>query len=444
MMALGNLTFGLLVSIYSRTTNTRNPHLNLWRVASLVTGVGFLIGWMRPLLPTWAQSYAHVGNAMQIVGLCLMLGAMAGFFKVPRWQSGLKHLVVLEVIVYAASVLLSSNQHHRIIVGTLAASVPYLGIVVLLVRDRQHDRWLTRVMASSDALVIALLLTKVGMGMSGVEFTPYAGYSINGWLYSVAFLAMMGNGFGFLLLVKQADDQDLLLAMDKLSVADERQRQFIAMLSHEVRSPLAVIDATTQLMRLKLPPESTDRELLERIRRGTHRLLAFFENALTQDRLDNPGFVVAPHPVNLGHLVTSIKESQEYFATGRVLQMALDTPDIHVLGDDGLLRVMLDNLLSNAIKYSAPDSSVRIHLALQGPLACLAIHNQGLPIPPDELPLLFEKYHRGRAAQGIPGAGLGLTLVKHIVDMHSGQISVKSQAGEGTLVEVCLPVAAVK
>nr|WP_238993846.1 sensor histidine kinase [Calothrix sp. PCC 6303] len=98
------------------------------------------------------------------------------------------------------------------------------------------------------------------------------------------------------------------------------------------------------------------------------------------------------------------------------------------------------NLLSNAVKYSPPDSTVTFRLASDEKQATFEIQDQGIGIPSDDLPRLFESFHRATNVGNIQGTGLGLAIVKNCVDIHQGTITIKSQLGTGTTFIVTLPL----
>ncbi|NEQ25275.1 MAG: sensor histidine kinase, partial [Microcoleus sp. SIO2G3] len=108
--------------------------------------------------------------------------------------------------------------------------------------------------------------------------------------------------------------------------------------------------------------------------------------------------------------------------------------------DERLLRKSLTNLLSNAIKYSPQESTVRFVLECTGSVAVLIIQDEGIGIPAEDLPKLFESFHRASNVGTIPGTGLGLAIVKKCVDLHGGQITVDTVLGIGTTFVVTLPL----
>lgn len=119
------------------------------------------------------------------------------------------------------------------------------------------------------------------------------------------------------------------------------------------------------------------------------------------------------------------------------------TEDLWLKGNAELLERAVINLLTNAVQYSPPDSAVSVHVYQAAHLACLAISDEGYGIDPEELPLLFDRYHRQKRSEiaGAHGTGLGLSFVKTVVEKHRGEINVDSRPGEGTTFTLKLPIA---
>ena len=107
--------------------------------------------------------------------------------------------------------------------------------------------------------------------------------------------------------------------------------------------------------------------------------------------------------------------------------------------DEKLLRSILENLLTNAIKYSPPGSNIDFSLGCDQGQAIFQIRDEGIGIPPEDLPRLFEPFHRGKNVENIPGTGLGITVVKKYLDVQRGKIVLDSQVGVGTTVTVTIP-----
>lgn len=218
------------------------------------------------------------------------------------------------------------------------------------------------------------------------------------------------------------------------------QRHFIAMLSHEVRSPLAVINTAGQLLALRSKDVPAQQALAQRILRGSARLSYFFDNCLTQDRIDNHSFALEPAPVDVAELCLWVTENGGQLSTDHPLRLDVEPGLPSLQGDPVLLRVMLMNVLSNAFKYSDPGTSVALSVYRQGEVCRFAVDDEGPGIPLVEQQRVFEKYRRGRAAEGKPGAGLGLALVKRIVDLHGGTVLLQPRQPRGMRFVIDIPL----
>ncbi|MDO8466069.1 MAG: PAS domain-containing sensor histidine kinase [Gallionella sp.] len=229
-------------------------------------------------------------------------------------------------------------------------------------------------------------------------------------------------------------------AKEAAELALAEQRQLIAMISHEYRSPLAVIDSATQLLSIKLATESDTAPIIARIRRGVFRLANFLDNCLIEGRMDSDGLTLHSSSTNLYALAESVIESAQLISESHRFIAELD-PDLPMLdSDQQLMGVMLLNLLGNAIKYSPPGSEIRLRIKHTGQACSFEVIDQGPGIPADELPFVFKKYMRGRAVTSIPGAGLGLSLVAKIAALHGGRVEMESREGEGAHVTVTIPL----
>lgn len=217
------------------------------------------------------------------------------------------------------------------------------------------------------------------------------------------------------------------------------QRQFIAMLSHEVRSPLAVIHTAAQLLVLRLKDMPAQQAILERILRGSTRLNYFFDNCLTHDRIDNQSFTLHPSSVDLGELVGWVVESGTQMSAEHTVDVRLQPglPALH--GDPLLLRIMLTNLLSNAFKYAPSHEPVTLRVRPDNGHCLLSVEDGGPGVPESEQALIFEKYRRGRGAEGKPGAGLGLALVQRIAELHQGSVSYSNRIPHGACFTIRIP-----
>jgi signal transduction histidine kinase len=233
--------------------------------------------------------------------------------------------------------------------------------------------------------------------------------------------------------------QSLNIALEAAHLREADQRQFIAMLSHEVRSPMAVIGATAELLSVHLQDQPQHQPLLQRVQRGVARLSNFFDNCLTQDRVYSHSYTLDPVDVNVVNLISMARESAEALSDAHQLVMEMPEIPVIVSGDAVLLRIAVMNLLVNAFKFSPSGSTVTLRVARLCATCRIEVQDQGLGVPEKERGLIFQKYRRGGAAERTPGAGLGLAIVQGIVDLHHGTVHVDSAPGGGSLFVVELP-----
>ena len=218
------------------------------------------------------------------------------------------------------------------------------------------------------------------------------------------------------------------------------QREFISMVSHEFRTPLAIIDGAAQVASLAAATSPVDvRRQATAIRRGTHRLLGLMNTWLTQDRITSGLTTLNPEPVALEAFLSAIVKQASEHTPVHPLTFALEGLAPSYAFDRELVRTALRNLLENAIKYSPEGGAIQLHGSLRGDNLCLAIIDHGLGIPADQLERATTRFFRGRNTENIPGVGLGLHLVRVIAELHGGKLELESQEGAGTAAWIILP-----
>ena len=232
-------------------------------------------------------------------------------------------------------------------------------------------------------------------------------------------------------------------------VADMR-KDFVANVSHELKTPLAAIRGYAETLRDgALEEPATARRFTARILSQCRRLQELLDDLLTLSRLEGIAPALEREPVDLGAVARRAVELIAAAAREKRVEVEVEEgqPALPpVLGDpDGLERLLL-NLLDNAIKYNHPGGQVTLRLARsdgEAPEAILEVTDTGIGIPPESIPRLFERFYRvdkGRAREE-GGTGLGLAIVKHVAQAHGGQVEVESRAGRGSTFRVRLPLA---
>jgi two-component system, OmpR family, sensor kinase len=223
------------------------------------------------------------------------------------------------------------------------------------------------------------------------------------------------------------------------------QRNFVSMASHEFRTPLSIIDGHAQrLIKLKerLAPAEID-ERAGKVRGAVLRLTHLIDNLLDSSRLIDAGAPLYFHPeeIDLAALLHEICQLHREIAPGSRIEERFAAP-LSMAGDPKLLFQVFSNLLSNAIKYSASGSPVEISAGLEAGKVLVTVKDNGIGIPASDIGQLFERYYRGSNVSGIVGTGVGLYLVKMVLEVHGGEIAVESSEGKGSKFSVRLPVRA--
>ncbi len=258
---------------------------------------------------------------------------------------------------------------------------------------------------------------------------------------------------------KQAELETYKALQRERELGDLKSR-FISMTSHEFRTPLTTIQSSAELLERYRDRLSEEKQLthLHRIQTAVERMTQMLDDVLIIGKAESGKLEFQPTPIDVvqfcRHLVEDLQLTAKnqhkinFTHQGDCTLAAQGTSEegsgelSHTLPlvDEKLLRHILGNLLSNAIKYSPGNSSVQFNLTCFDDKAIFQIQDQGIGIPPEDLPRLFESFHRARNVGTIQGTGLGLAIVKQCVDLHKGEITVASEVGKGTTFTVTLPL----
>lgn len=242
---------------------------------------------------------------------------------------------------------------------------------------------------------------------------------------------------------RQRAEAELRRALAKEQEFSELKTRFISTTSHEFRTPLTTILASSQMLeryRHKLDAIKQQTHL-HRIQSAAERMTQMLDEVLTLSQAEAGKLAFYPAPLDLPQFCRELVEELQLTGGEEPRPIALThAPSPHsAILDAKLLRHILVNLLSNALKYSPPDSPVRFSVCGQDTQAIFIIQDWGIGIPPRDREHLFESFHRATNVGASQGTGLGLAIVKQCVDLHRGEITVESALGEGTTFSVLLP-----
>ncbi len=224
----------------------------------------------------------------------------------------------------------------------------------------------------------------------------------------------------------------------------DRSREFLADVSHELRTPIAALRTFNELLEEgTVTDEDTRREFIEQSRQQIERLDWLSTNLLELSKLDSGLVLLDLRPDDLRAVVESAVAQAQPSAQRKGLTLVSDVPDepLRQRHDPQRLGQVLSNLIGNAIKFTPAGGRVEVHLAPTPSGAELSVRDTGVGIPPSELPHIFERFYRGPSGNEAraAGSGLGLSIVRSIVDMHHGRVTVSSAPGQGTEMTVTLP-----
>ena len=340
--------------------------------------------------------------------LCLLAALAGGYGVVVPWM--LRFAIVTNFVVVLVSISLLWRGHRQYLFYILAFAVNFAAVPVSIASVMG---WLT-LPVSADVI------------------------TISGSLIHIVLL-------NFALIDRLRQSEQKMIAALRQSAkleaqrdAVEQQRKFVAMVSHEFRTPLAVIDATAQSVEIACSQSNTTSyEFIaprqEKIRRAVRCLVSLLDNFLTQERLDFYDRRTQGETLDLRELASEAVKSWAHllYSPGQ-LQLELCDQVVPVCADRAMMTLALSNLIDNALKYSPRGSPITLRVGKTQSEGWMEVVDHGNGLSADEISHVFEKFYRAGDAQKAPGAGLGLYLVRSIALRQGGEIEVSSTPGKGS------------
>ncbi|PVE24078.1 hypothetical protein DC522_12325 [Microvirga sp. KLBC 81] len=231
-------------------------------------------------------------------------------------------------------------------------------------------------------------------------------------------------------------------ALDRERETTDAYRNFVSMVSHQFRTPLAILDSSAQRI-LRRGSNLTHEELsarIQKIRNAGNRLTRLVESVLNAAKLDAGRIELNPEACDLVHLVMDICERQSELNSHANIRFQVPDVPVQVYCDSMLIEQVVINIVSNAVKYSGESPVVEIKVWTEGARAFCSVRDWGIGIPADELPKIFDRFYRARTASGIAGTGIGLNFAQRIMHLHGGEIQVESYEAGGSLFTFDLPL----
>jgi signal transduction histidine kinase/ActR/RegA family two-component response regulator len=225
--------------------------------------------------------------------------------------------------------------------------------------------------------------------------------------------------------------------------ANQAKDEFVAMLAHELRNPLSAMAASVSLLESPRATSETDLQARQVLRRQVNQATMLVDDLLDTARINSGQMALRLGEVDLAQVASTAAHSFVEGCRSRNQELSLDLHRAVVHGDAARLEQVVANLLHNAVKFTSPGGCIGLQVHAENGMATLRVSDDGIGIPPEQLPHLFEPYTQVEAgidrARG--GLGLGLYLVKQLVTMHGGKVDARSDGiGKGTVFEVQLPL----
>jgi PAS domain S-box-containing protein len=236
--------------------------------------------------------------------------------------------------------------------------------------------------------------------------------------------------------------EEIRRALEREKELRQLQLRFFSMVSHEFRTPISSILLSAQSLELFYAGWTQEKifKNLKRIQNSAKSMTQLLADILTINRAESGQLEFNPQLFNLEEFCHNLVEQLRLIHRDDVnLRLNWQIPNQEAYLDKNLLTSVLNNLLNNAIKFSHPGSLIEFTVRIDSQQIIFQICDRGIGIPPEDIPYLFEPFHRGRNVDNIPGTGLGITVVKKCLDVQNGKISIDSQVGLGTTVTVTFP-----
>ena len=232
---------------------------------------------------------------------------------------------------------------------------------------------------------------------------------------------------------------DLNAMVAELGSIETLKTDFISNVSHEIKTPISVIQNYAQLLKSDTLTEQERKDYSETIYGAANRLNTLITNILRLNRLENQRLTPAAAPFDLSAQLTECLLGFETVWEEKQIEIEPDIEDgVAVVADKELLSIVWNNLLSNAFKFTEPGGTVFAALKKYDGDAIVTIRDTGCGISPEAAKHIFDKFYQGDTSHATQGNGLGLALVKRILDMTDGEINVESVPGEGSTFTVKL------
>jgi signal transduction histidine kinase len=328
---------------------------------------------------------------------------------------------------------------RRIPVARLAARLGRMVVVTDIREDRRFAE-LAEELASRDTIAIAATPIRVGGKLAGALSFSHVDRPRDWSADDARLIEAVAQELRVAITAAEAFDQQRH-AVAELERLNQAKTDFVSIVSHEFRTPLTGIQGFSEMMKSEDLSLDEMREYAGDINKDAQRLNRMINEMLDLDKMESGRMQLHHEPVDLNAIATEAGDRVRPNAPAHPITMQLDPALAEISGDRDKLTQVIANLLNNAVKYSPKGGEIIVTTRVEGETAHLLVRDHGMGIPKEALASIFERYGRveSRATRHIRGTGLGLPIVRQIVQLHGGRVWVESTLGEGSIFHVALP-----
>ena len=302
----------------------------------------------------------------------------------------------------------------RTLIGLAVAGTIIVGAIICCIADLIRRKK----MIEKPQKMILEATEKIASGDFSVKIAPLHDYS-------------KYDGFDLI-----AENINIMTA--ELSKNELLKSDFISNVSHEIKTPLAVIQNYTKALQSKNTTKAQKEEFLNGLVLQTNKLSNLISNILKLNKLENQKIIPEIEKFDLAELLRVCTLSFENLFEKKKLELECNIDEVSILSSVSLLEIVFNNLISNAIKFTEPGGKITISLKENKTHAVVKVQDTGCGISKEVGQHIFDKFYQGDTSHTGEGNGLGLALVKQVIDVIGGEISVESSVGKGTIFTVKL------
>lgn len=301
----------------------------------------------------------------------------------------------------------------------------------------------TVILSSYPQSVAFVFLFWLGLGSTALSLWVFDSFYL--WLPAFSGLLMISLTYviflGFQLSIKENQAWRLEKERQLLSEVDQLRNNFVSLISHDLKTPIAKIQAICDRLLADSLNEDTRLSLLN-LRKESVELHRYIQSILQLSRLESDSVSLRKEATDLNDVVENVVDQISPLAKDKRQDVLMDLEPLFAIDMDSvLIREVVLNLVENAVKYTPNDGRIQVQTQEVDDKVVFAVKDSGPGIPPQDRDHIFDKFFRGQAAQTqIKGTGLGLFLVKYFVELHGGEVFLESDLGKGTRVGFTLPL----